>query len=191
MTTHDGTVRSGITFVDPNDVAAIKWQTSGSSGAPSINVTNLYCIQTWHTIAGGASNSNWRPNSNKRIVANGNINVDPWNQWFLPCWRSGWLVQEFAFLANATGGFVSYLFTVNLYADISPNADDVLFENHARFKICYYDGNWTYLKPPDGDAPIAYRDPATANVYLAGGSLNGNMLFKYTPSSLGSYADWC
>jgi hypothetical protein len=197
VTSHDGTVRSGITFVDSKDAAAVKLQTSGSSGARSANVTNpnatnLYCIQTWHTIAGGAANSNWKPNSYEQIVANGNINVDPWNQWFLPCWRSGWLFEEFAFLSNATGWFVSYIGYVYLYTDVHPSAGDFLIDNYTRFKVCYYDGNWTYLKRPGTAASIAYRDPATASVYLAGGPLNGNMLFKYTPSSLGDiYAMPC
>lgn len=196
VTTRNGTVWSGITFVDPKDVATAKLQASGSSSVQPLGPTNLSCIHSWYYIAGGAANSNWKPDTSNqtfanRIRANGNISVDPWNQWFMPCWRSGWSVEDFAFLSNATGGFVAYLHTVNLQAIISQQTDDFTMDNFTRFSICYYDGNWTYLKPPDSGAPIAYRDPATGNVFLADGPLNGNMLFNYSPSGLGSFAGSC
>src|SRR5881392_411491 len=33
-----------------------------------------------------------------QLFANGNKAFDPWNQWFLPCWVTGWQAQEWAFL---------------------------------------------------------------------------------------------
>src|SRR6266516_5072006 len=89
VTTHAGTVVTGITFVDERDVARIRQQQAGAV-RPQFGGT-LFCLPDWHYITGGGTNTYWKPaGSNRAVWGNGNRSADYWNQQFLPCWKDIW-----------------------------------------------------------------------------------------------------
>jgi hypothetical protein len=96
----------------------------------------------------------------------------------------GWSINQWAFYPNGTALFVDYLAMPHLTSDVNPSwAGTSFFDNTARFEVCNYDGNWTYIRAVSKPAPrpTAYRYPSDGGLYLADGPLNGNMLFKFVP----------
>ncbi len=68
VTTHAGTVVTGITFVDERDVARIRQQQAGAV-RPQFGGT-LFCLPDWHYITGGGTNTYWKPAGSNRAGGN-------------------------------------------------------------------------------------------------------------------------
>jgi hypothetical protein len=191
VTLHNGTVLTGITIVDERDVLRVRRQQAGSATRQVTTAVNLQCLSEWHFVTAGGANTYWKPAPySKYLYANGNRGADYWNQEFLPCWESGWELNAWAFLSNATGQFVDWLeATLFLVAQIPSSWDDPEFTDRTKFQVCDYDGNWMYMQKtlPNTLAHIwAARNPANGGVVESDGPLNGNSLFKVDPWIWGS-----
>jgi hypothetical protein len=184
VTTHNGTVITGITFVNDKDVLRVRQQEAKLATQQTAAATpELHCDGTWHFIAPGGTNVYWKPDTFGNIYANGNRSSDYWNQEFLACWwtNSGWRLNEYAFLSNATGAVVAYYGNNGqLRADLPFSSTGAAYLVQAAFLICHFDGNWISIKSLWYGA-WAYRDPGSAGVFGASGSLTGNNLFKLDP----------
>jgi hypothetical protein len=200
VTTHNGKVITGITFVNERDAPKIRKQDAAAARAhPNTYTGTRRCITYWHYITHGGTNTWWRPNPEDfegHIFANGNRNVDYWNEEFLPCWYTDWpTAQEWMFLANASGDFVDYdSSSSQLETTIPQSADEAQLTQYAAFDLCNYDLNWTYLAPHSSGVFI-YRDTGTSAVYWSYGLLDGNSLINMDipqePVFAGFRADGC
>jgi hypothetical protein len=183
VTTHNGTVIAGITFVSESDMPRIKQQQAKSATPQTAAATaTVFCYSQWRFITAGGTNAYWKPGIYEYVYASGNRNADYWNQEFLPCYQAGYAMEEWTFLSNATGKYVDTRVT-QLAA--STTRDDPNFTILTKFTVCYFDGNWIsiYLGKEfiSGRKLWAYRDPGNAGVFEAYGPLNGNNLFKIDP----------
>jgi hypothetical protein len=189
VTTHDGTVITGITFIDAADTGTFIQQraTSASQLAVATGGT-LTCYSQWRYITAGGPNTYWKADSSAfPIYANGNRNADYWYQQFLPCYYPGWELNAWAFLSNGTGEFVNRNRpTIDLYANIPATLSEADFTYYTKLFVCTFDGNWIsiLLDRYASQNAWAYRNPGTGRMEKSWGSLNGNNLFKVDPTVL-------
>lgn len=181
VTTRNGKILTGFTFVEAKDVATVRQQSAEAARQGfAVNAGSVVCTTQWHYISAGAANSYWKPQSGTEYVwANGNRSTDYWNQQFLPCWWSTWTEPNaWMFLANATGKFVDH-YETHLNAGTLPNSPELWFALHAKIRVCHVDGYWValYLYTSGANKLYAYRNPTTAAVIAANGPLSGNHLF--------------
>jgi hypothetical protein len=202
VTTHNGKVITGITFVSAKDAPKLRRQEAASARAhPNASAINVYfhCLSKWTYITFGGTNTWWRAyhgDPQGHIFGNGDRSpYDYWNEEFLPCWYTDWPeAQDWAFLENADGNWVSTTYiTSQLEATIPQSADHLAQEpqltQNAMFQLCNYDGNWRYMTYNDS-API-FRDTVGAGVYFKNyGLLDGNALLKTDESIEVLYAGY-
>jgi hypothetical protein len=134
VTTHNGTVITGITFVDDRAAARVRQQ-QARSGTPQVVAadSSLHCAGEWHFVTASSTNTYWKPQAySLRIYANGNRSADYWNQEFLPCWEATWEGNAYAFLSNATGQFINW-YSSPLTADIPSYWSEPDFTTHTKF----------------------------------------------------------
>jgi len=187
VTLHDGTVIRGITFVDMKDVPRIRQQRAASTSLQGTTSGGQWvCLPDWHYIRAGGSNTYWEPGVFGYIYANSNPSVNPWNQWFLPCFYTDWEINAWAFLANLGKRVVTHT-PDQLRASVEqpPFLPEDQFTYHTKIRVCHFDGNWIYLYLHNnlaGTKVYAFRDAANGGVFRKIGPLTGDYLFRIEPS---------
>jgi hypothetical protein len=186
LTTHDGTVITGITFVSEKDRPGVRQQQARSATQQTAAAgPTLQCDATWHFITAGGTNAYWKTGVDgyRYIYTNGNRNADYWNQEYIACWWTDWEFNAYAFFSNGTGAVVAFNYgaiTPNFQATLPLSSSEFDFNLFAKMFICYFDGNWIHMRLGNSGYLNAWRDP-WGIMEPSGGPLNGNNLFKVDP----------
>jgi hypothetical protein len=150
--------------------------------APAYAATR--CSQHWHSIRHGELGQYLTVRATGRVVALGDINVDPWNEWVLFCRDPGWAPNHYAVLMNVTGKYW-------YYDPNSPSEDSIMgtagsiVDTHQLFEVQSYDGYWSTIQTVWIGALQHYIEPnrASASNNIVAGPLvrNGHTLYRIEP----------